>query len=297
MKALLSIWAALCFFAGQAQLNLTATADTNKILIGEQFDVRLTATVPEGTSFTWPLPDSLVGLEVIRATKVDTALKGDLWELTQTLTLSAFDSGYFAFPPQPLSVGEKVYYSEAIPVAVFLPELSEDQEFFDIKDPLGVPWNWWFIALLVAGLLVLIAGGIWGYRYFQKHKNPVYTPPEKAIPPYEWAIGELKKIENKQLWQKGKLKAYYSAVTDVLRQYMERALALNAMESTAHEIGLKLEHLVLSNALQQKVKEALHTSEMVKFAKEHPVPAVHEQTLETAYAFLEATKPKEEVPA
>ncbi len=282
-----------CALLAHSQVRLQAVADTNKILIGEQYNVTLSAIIPQGTDFNWPLADSLEGLELITVGKLDTTLIEQRWELQQTLTLSAFDSGYFAFPPQTLLLGTSRYVSEALPIAVLLPELPEDQEVFDIKDVEDVPFNWWWIILWTVVTLLVIAGVILLIIRLTR-KKPIVPVKRKepALPPYEWAVKSLREIEKEQLWQAGKVKLFYSEVTDVVRQYMERALAINAMESTALEIKEKLKVVDAKEQVKDDLNKALYLSEMVKFAKEQPTRADHEKTVADIYAFLEATKPK-----
>lgn len=283
----------LLTLVGKAQVSFTANADTNKILIGEQLELVLEARIPEGTAFDWPLVDSLQGLELIKKSMLDTLTEQGVWRIQQTLILSAYDSGYYAFPQQRMLLGSSPYYSEAVPIAAFLPEVDAEQEMYDIKDVMDVALNWWLIAGLILTIVVLILAGVYGYRYFKKHQTPAYKAAKKAIPPHEWALQRLKEIEAEKLWQNDKVKAYYSEVTDVLRQYMERALALNAMESTAAEIRIKLKGITLNDTLKERTNNALYTAEMVKFAKEKPEPEMHKALLQTAIDFVEATKPRE----
>jgi hypothetical protein len=295
MKQLLLVtYLSILALGSAAQVSFTATADTNKILIGEQLQVLLEASMPEGTGFTWPVADSLEGLEVIKTSALDTVLDQGVWKIRQTLTLSAFDSGYFAFPQQRLLLGNSPYFSEAVPVAAFLPEVDPEQEMYDIKGVMDVGLNWWLIGGILLAVLLLVVVGIFGYRYFARHKTPAYKAAKKALPPHEWALARLREIEQEKLWQNDKVKAYYSEVTDVLRQYMERALALNAMESTASEIRLKLKEISLDEELKERTNKALYTAEMVKFAKEKPGKETHLALMATALDFVQATAPKPE---
>lgn len=289
----LSISIFCCALLAHAQVRLLAVADTNKILIGQQYNVTLRATIPQGTDFRWPVADSLEGLELIKAGKLDTILVDKRWQLQQILILSAFDSGYFAFPPQTLLLGSSSYVSEALPIAVLLPDLPEDQEAYDIKDVEDVPFNWWWIILWTVATILVIVGIILLIIRLTR-KKPVHAVKRKepVLPPYEWAVKSLREIEKEQLWQAGKIKMYYSEVTDVVRQYMERALAINAMESTAFEIKQKLKLVEAPEEAKENLNQALYLSEMVKFAKQQPMQADHEKTMADVYAFLEATKPK-----
>ncbi|MDZ7845376.1 MAG: hypothetical protein U5L96_00550 [Owenweeksia sp.] len=71
-KALISIACVLHVFAAMAQPSFTAKVDTNRILIGQQLQLKLHSEMPANTNFIWPaLPDTLSGLEVIKAGPID----------------------------------------------------------------------------------------------------------------------------------------------------------------------------------------------------------------------------------
>jgi hypothetical protein len=58
----------------------------------------------------------------------------------------------------------------------------------------------------------------------EKIEEEVYKTPKKAT-------NLLNTLEQKGLWQKGEVKAYYSELTDI-RNYIEEAIDIPAMEST-----------------------------------------------------------------
>jgi hypothetical protein len=293
MKRIISaIYFLLFALVAQAQVQFNAQADTNKILIGEQFKVTLKGTIPANTPFEWPQIEKLEKLDLVKLGRLDTILAEGRWELQQELTLSAFDSGYFVFPPQELLLGSSAYESEALAIAVYLPEVAEDQKAFDIKGVADVPINWLRLGLWILLAIALIVGLVFFVRYMLSKSEVAPAVAKPSLPPYEWAVQELARIEGEKLWQAGKIKAYYSAITDVLRQYMERTLAIKAMESTAYEIKEKLASVALDQNLKDRTNALLALSEMVKFAKEKPGEEEHLKSLQTVYAFVDMLKPK-----
>jgi hypothetical protein len=46
----------------------------------------------------------------------------------------------------------------------------------------------------------------------------------------------LDTLEKKELCKKGEVKAYYSELTDIARNYIEEAIEIPAMESTTSEL-------------------------------------------------------------
>ena len=66
-------------------------------------------------------------------------------------------------------------------------------------------------------------------------------------------------LEKKELWQKGEIKAYYSELTDIARNYIEEAIEIPAMESTTSEliIGLRAVSIKKKMSLTQDTLENL----------------------------------------
>lgn len=295
MRKLLSIFIlAISASAGAQQLSFSADIDTNKILIGDQFKLQLSAEVNEGTSFQWPIiPDTISGLDFVNISKIDTTTEDGIWKLRQTLTLTSFDSGYVAIPPLTLKAGNDEASSQALAVAVEFPQLDEKQEYFDIKEPLEPPFNWRPI-LIGAAVVIVLGAAIWFLlQWLKKRKNRVELTPEQILTPFEYAQLQISEIEKEQLWQAGKVKEYYSRLTDVMRLYMERQMHINAMESTADELIEKMQELRLHSGLQNRIDQLLHLSALVKYAKEKPGVAQNEEALKTIQEFLQQTKPAE----
>lgn len=295
MKKLLSILTLLFTTLSWAQsVSFSAEIDTNRILIGDQFTLQLNGQVNEGTAFEWPIiPDTISGLDFVTISKIDTITEDGIWNLSQELTLTSFDSGYVAIPPLMLKVNGAEASSKALAVAVAFPELSEEQDYFDIKEPLEPPFNW--VPLVIVLLSIIALGIILGllFRWWQKRKTNKELTPEQMMTPYEYAQVQIIEIEKEQLWQAGKTKEYYSRLTDVMRLYMERQMHINAMESTADELIDKMKELRLATELKDKIDKLLHLSALVKYAKETPTVSQNDEALVTVKHFLEQTKPSE----
>ncbi len=273
----------------------TASADTNRILIGEQIIVTLKAELPRNSKFNWPVyTDTIKGLELVESSPLDTLSTSEKWSLTQILTITSFDSGYVAFPPMLLNVDDQNITSPAIAIEVGMPQLKAEQDLYDIKEPLEPPFNWVPLLLVLLGALVLTAGIVAFVKWYKNRDKVVKLTPEQKLTPYEFALWQINEIEKEQLWQSGKIKEFYSRITDVLRLYMERQMGINAMESTADEVILKMQALSLPKELNQKSADLFTLSAMVKFAKAKPDAVAHERSMATVKAFLQQTKPIEE---
>lgn len=282
------------FIMGQAP-TFEVDADTNKLMIGDQFTVTMRASMVKSRPFAWPtLPDSLKGLELVSESPIDTVEKNNTWYIEQKLVMTSFDSGYSAFPPLLFSSDGDEILSAAIPIFVEFPELSEEQDYYDIKPPMEAPRDWRSYLLwgsLIVGVPLLLGSIIF---LLARRKREFVEPAEPRLPPYEEAMLQLQKLESEELWQNGELKAYYSRLTEILRVYMELELAVNALESTADEIIDRLKRMGLTDSVREPMTKMLRLSDMVKFAKEKPGPEENKNAIDIVRGFLDETKPIEQ---
>jgi hypothetical protein len=93
------------------------------------------------------------------------------------------------------------------------------------------------------------------------------------------------------LWQKGEVKKYHSAITDILRNYLERRFYFNAMEQTTDEILFSLNNYEVAQGSEIVLMQILATADLVKFAKFQPLPDENSLSMKNAFQFIEMTKP------
>ncbi len=283
-------------FWGQENISFSAKTDTNVILLGEQFKLTISASIPEKSSYEWPYwKDTVSGLELVEISKIDSSFSEETWLLTQSFIFTSFDSGSVSTPPLELKVDNQRYSSQSFSISVKYPEVKDEQDYFDIKEPLYVPLNWWRIIKWI--LIVLLGLSLIGsliYRFFFHDKRVAIEEKQKLLPPYDQAMQMLKELEAKELWQNGKLKEYYSELTDTLRIFLERQFAINAMESTASEVYEKVWRLKLPRQIDTNLKEMLSLSTLVKYAKENPEQIENEKSFETVKQFFLHHQPKGE---
>src|SRR5580692_6552720 len=78
--------------------SINATADKEKIVIGEPFHLQLEVTVPDNAPFAWPGLDSLPHFDWLEKGNIDTTAVPGLRTYRQSLTVTSFDSGTWAIP-------------------------------------------------------------------------------------------------------------------------------------------------------------------------------------------------------
>jgi hypothetical protein len=274
-RYLLILLLASSVFAQQKQL--VTSIDTTRNKIGAEFKLTLKATVDTKTKVVFPKLKNMGALEVIQSYPIDTVKKDDRYELIKKYGLTQFDSGRYTIPSIKILINNKVVASDSIQVEVAnVPVDTLKQKMFDIKDiapadnSLGNWWKYLLGFLLIIGLAALI---YWYIKKYQKKKIEA----EIYKTPIEKATSLLNSLEKKELWQKGEVKEYYSELTNIVRNYIEEAIEIPAMESTTSELieGLKVASLKKKMMLSQDTIEnlfvVLKQADLVKFAKSKPM--------------------------
>jgi hypothetical protein len=257
---------------------VTTSVDTTKNKIGAEFKLTLKTDVDTFSKVKFPEAKNFGALEVIHSYKIDTIRNGARYELIKKYGLTQFDSGKYTIQRIPVLINGKAVFSDSIKVEVNNIQVDTlKQKMYDIKDiaqvesPLG---TWWIY------ILIFFAIGIAGYFIYQFIKKRQNQPKAEVIvfkSPIEKATTLLQQLENKELWQKGEIKDYYSELTDIARNYIEEEIKIPAMESTTSELidGLrkaaKQKKLKLSNETVENLEKVLKQADLVKFAKVKPL--------------------------
>jgi hypothetical protein len=280
----------------------TAVPDTQLILIGEQIQLSLHLESQTGDTVQWPLfADTLLrNIEIVDKGPLDTAYTGDNMlrrSLHQQLTLTSFDSGYYAVPPLRAIVNGDTLYSRPFLISVLTIPIDSTNAIADIKeiaedpltfvDYLKAYWPWLAGGIFVLGLLLLLF-------FFREKLWPKKIETEAVIPtelPHDRALRRLGEIENMQLWQQGKLKVYHAAISEIIREYIEGRYYFDALEKTTDEIMSEIRLTDLHEKHRMLLLRLLRLTDLVKFAKEHPLPNENKEMMEIAIDLVKQTTP------
>jgi hypothetical protein len=285
-----------CSMPSAAQ-QVSAQLDTNaNILIADTFFIDLKAIIPPNSTVIWPEIGMNIGdLEVnLSATsKVDSLKSNTEWVLSQHVVLTSFDTGYFAIPPFIFLInGDSLATTPQIVKIGGVAIDTADLKVKPIKDVLKAPrtfmdvfWPWGAIGLAYIAMLI----GVLLYFKYRK-KEPLPKRPIYQIPAHVWALRELSKLKEDSLWQKGEIKAYYTRISDIFRQYVELRYQQPALESTTPEIISRMKLLGLNYDVLENIKTTLTLADFVKFAKAKPVEKDHIDSFESVLRFVETTK-------
>lgn len=293
-----------------AQIKVEATLDSNTILIGQQTKLHLkfTYNANQGdVNVLWPsVNDTIIKqIEVISKTKIDTTIPDKqnnpyLLEQSQTLTITSFDSGYYAIPPFKFYINgdtSKPYETEALLLEVYSVAVDTTIAIRDIKPPIEEPFDfrellpYVYWGLGIAAVLTVLIYLLVKYLEKRKVKPAIKETPKQ--PAHIIALEALEKLKNEKLWQEGKIKQYYSSLSEILRNYIELRFKIHALEQTTDEILLQFRTIVIDNESKNKLKQLLLLADLVKFAKEQPIANENEMAITLALDFVNGTKRKE----
>lgn len=143
------------------------------------------------------------------------------------------------------------------------------------------------IALIIFALIVWWIVTIARRRLEESRSR---EPMKPKLPPHVVANKALVELANKKLWQNGKYKPYYTALTSILRVYISERWGVGAMEMTSDEIIAALRDVDIPAESRSNLVEILRTADMVKFAKAEPDAETNETSYTKAYYFVENTK-------
>jgi len=292
------------------KINISAALDSTKIRIGEQVKLDLYVSYSakqNNLKIQWPnIADTITDkIEVISVSAIDTTSPDksnpDIIQQHQQITISAYDSGYFAIPGFKFFINNdsaNAFYSQSLFLEVHtVPTDSSITKTKDIKPPFAEAFNWkWYSKYFYWGftLLVIIILIILITIYFTKKNKIVVLKSEKPkIPAHIIALQSLEKIKNEQIWKEEKTKEYYSSISDTIRLYIEERFKVNALESTTAEIMKAFRSQVVDKESKDKLQQLLMLSDLVKFAKQFPIISEHTFTLQNAFDFVNETKREE----
>ncbi len=275
--------------------------DSSSIMIGQQVNMELGINLPEQYKVSWPLIlDTLsANIEVLKQGKIDTIKQNGALRLIQQLTITSFDSGYFAIPSQEFKFANaqdtavKTTSTGDLYLQVYVPEVDTSQAIKPIVGPIAEPYTfsevlpWILFGLLVVVLIVLLVM----YLKRRRQKQPLFERRQKPeLPPHVLAINKLEELRLAKVWQSGKLKQYHSELTDIIREYLDNRYHFDAPEMTSDEILEILRKEQVNKEILSKISGVFFLSDMVKFAKAQPTALENDLSLSHCVDFVNETK-------
>jgi hypothetical protein len=154
----------------------------------------------------------------------------------------------------------------------------------------------WYRPFLIGGLgLAAVSLLVAGWRLRRRSSRP-----EVRATPEEWALRELRRIEEREPVGNGNAERYHTLVSDVVRRYLELRFELPASRRTTAEFLAEMRQAPLLTTEQQALlRRFLERCDLAKFAPVRPSSAECLEASALARGFVEgytAPSPGEKTP-
>ena len=209
---------------------------------------------------------------------------------TLKYTLAAFTTGETLIPEQVYkyvtdSGEQKEIVAPAIPVQIesILARHSNAAGMRDIKPPLRIKTPLSYYIMWLVAIAALCWTIYYWYIKYRLRKNMLpaapAAPPE---PPYDIAMRELEKLKASGLIAEGRIKEYYIALFDIVRNFLSGTYGIDTRERTSGEIFQQLRTAAKDRKLLPALRDFFEECDLVKFAKYRPDEKICLADLETA---------------
>lgn len=281
-----------------AQVDITTTLAPeykNKTLtIGDPFKIQVTVTYPHNATVSEIFIDLLGSFMILEQTNKIVTKEG-ITRNTHDITMTVFDTGEMDLPQFQVhhTRGDTIdtITSAVVPITINSVLPDDMTDINDIKKAVEFP-N--FFPLIIAGIvLVAVVLTLIGYRVIKQIMRARKRAPP-PLPAWIEALAAIDTIPVKEWLAQRWIKRYYYALSEILKRYLERRFAFNAVEQTTSEIisTMKTKQVPERNEFHNFFMRA----DMVKYAK--TIPPDHElfAAIEKARDLVNRTTPQPEEP-
>lgn len=308
IQIIILLWLCISFAPAMKAQKIKATArlDSANILIGDQIKFFLEVDHPKNIEVEFPnVPDTIKQkIEVLNRSPVDTfELKDESYQKQiQSFLITCFDSGSYRIPPYWFRINLEgrtdSIPSNGVTLNVHTMPVDTTRGPTDIKMPYGAPLTLKEVTPYILGIMLLgaiIFFIVYSIKRKKANKSIFSIPKKPKEPAHIIALRELDRIKNEKLWQQGKIKEFYSEVTETLRKYIEDRFEIPAMEKTSDETleSFRFRRDLIDEKSFDNLSQLLKLADLVKFAKYKPLPDDNSLTLVNAYFFVNETKKEE----
>ncbi len=259
---------------GQNTVSVSAAVNKNKMVIGEQVQLKLDAFFPSGVAPSFFEVDSFLHFEILQKAKIDTQSTERGLQLSQYITFTSWDSGTWSIPAFALADNRRIR-TQPVAVAVGYSPMPPDQKYHDVKDILNVQqrpritWYWYVVGALL--LLLLF------WLLFPKKKKEA-APVLNTADVYKQTLAQLDALKGKRDVE-GKL--YFTELVSIFRNYLQQRKGIQSHSKTTEDISRQLRTLQLPESDYNTLVQTLQLSDFVKFAKYEPLAEEKEEALNT----------------
>ena len=263
--------------------------------LGDLVTLSIRVTHPNADTIRPPVFQKSLGtFEVYSSTRLPTQVEGPNQSDFFEAQLQNFTTGQQLLPGLELGYRDILGHDHLLKTPDLQVTIEEvpagPKDKGDIRGIKGVigpvgwsPWWWLVAAVLIAALCALL---------WHKRKRVLEgPPPPPPVPADEAALKKLQELLATGWLDSGKLKEFYSGLSDIVRGYIENGFQCPALERTTSEILRDLRKIPQFDAhIILELRELLEEGDLVKFAKFKPEVAEALRAHERAVQIVEQTK-------
>ncbi|WP_315099649.1 hypothetical protein [Capnocytophaga sputigena] len=299
MKQILYFILILFVFPTLHAQEVKVATSTKNIKIGEQIEYKISVQAPADATVVFPEGQTFGALEMVKTNPTDTLKEAGKFRLEKAYYLTQFDEGKYTIPQQKIQISHKDFYTDSLLVEVhnvavdtLKQPLYDAKPIADVTSPSSsLLWLW-----IVLGIVALLLTAAASYFFVFRKKKLSAEEERKKLPPFERAIQDLKDLQNSKYLIESQHKAYYTRLTDIVKEYLEDEVHILAKESTTDELLAKINDLQQNGKLHlsaetiSNLKRVLQNADLVKFAKSKPSDSNAEYDRETIENVVIKTK-------
>ena len=299
MKQILYFILILFVFPTLHAQEVKVVTSTKNIKIGEQIEYKISVQAPVDAAVVFPEGQTFGALEMVKTNPTDTLKESGKFRLEKAYYLTQFDEGKYTIPQQKIQISHKDFYTDSLLVEVhnvavdtLKQPLYDAKPIADVTSPSSsLLWLW-----IVLGIVALLLTAAASYFFVFRKKKLSAEEERKKLPPFERAIQDLKDLQNSKYLIESQHKAYYTRLTDIVKEYLEDEVHILAKESTTDELLAKINDLQQNGKLHlsaetiSNLKRVLQNADLVKFAKSKPSDSNAEYDRETIENVVIKTK-------
>ncbi len=304
---LTAMWMTLLALAPLAQgasavpVDIKAATDKQQITVGDVLTYTVEVLGPAGTTVS--IPDAEKNLAPFELRDVHTEqgrTEDGRLRVTFTYQVAVFETGDKAIS------GLKLQYQTPDakrPASISVPSVQvkvqsvlppDAKDILDIREPVPARMGpeQWLAAALVA-LAILIPLALLGYLLYRRLSRPRPAVQRHAvIAAHEHALSQLASLHDSGLLAAGQLKAYYTRLSEILREYLEARYEVPAMEQTTWMIDRDLARAKVPQSWRDGLVGTLRRADLVKFARQEVAPEEAVEDLRRSREVVAASGPQ-----
>ncbi len=274
------------------------------VLVGDQFRYGFhLKDVAEGTGYG--LPDYSGGfmdnIDIVSPLALDTvAVHGGkngpkTYDIDVSMVITSFEEGEYELPPLSMlraasadRIDTLVFDSRTLDIHL-MPVDTTSYQIHDIKGQIRYPLKASEVIPYVLGALALVLLVFLVWKLIARRLEKNGGADIRKDPPYLVALRKLERYRGSKFWAPEKQKAYYSGITDTLREYIASRYGIDALEMTTAEIFKDLKSAGVPADLYEEMKTLFETADFVKFAKASASDEENAAALPAAVRFVTVT--------